>query len=58
MAKPSPRFNSGLFFDKQEVSHAIGVEVVATQTVDVSCSYLAKGNRYEYTNADPPARVD
>jgi hypothetical protein len=29
---------------KEEVGHAIGVEILATQTTDAGCSYLAKGD--------------
>ena len=34
---------------KEEVGRAIGVEIVATQTVDSGCSYLAKGNSGDMT---------
>ncbi len=32
------------FLSKEEVGHAIGVEILATTTADSGCSYLAKGD--------------
>jgi hypothetical protein len=37
------------FLSKEEVGRAIGVEIVATQTADGGCTYLAKGNSGDMT---------
>jgi hypothetical protein len=37
------------FLSKEEVSRAIGVEIVATQSAGGGCSYLAKGNSADMT---------
>lgn len=37
------------FLSKEEVGRAIGVEIVATQSADGGCSYLAKGNSADMT---------
>jgi hypothetical protein len=34
---------------REEVGHAIGVEIVATQAADGGCSYMAKGNSADMT---------
>jgi hypothetical protein len=35
------------YLSKQDVGHAIGVEIVATKSEDGGCSYLAVGNRHD-----------
>jgi hypothetical protein len=37
------------FLTKQEVSHAIGVTVIRTESKDAGCSYIAKGDPAEVT---------
>ncbi len=47
--------NSGISGDpcrllsKEEVGHAVGVDIVATESSDVGCSYLAKGDSGDMT---------
>ena len=37
------------FLSKQEVSKAVGVEIVRTESIDNGCSYMAKGTQQEMT---------
>jgi hypothetical protein len=42
---------------KEEVGRAVGVEIVATQTTDAGCSYLAQGNSADMTAKHMSAMV-
>ena len=42
---------------KQEVGRAIGVEIVATETADAGCAYMAKGNSGDMTAKHMSAMV-